>query len=130
MLRALAALRGGAKQSLHYGDRTPALVLLVPIKGGVNPFTRVVAARDGRTVFAAEVLREEIEAWADELDGPVMIGWAPGFLGDQRADTIKELADLVTAGRVSIAHPRLMLTGLAEAIQSGRHDDWFEDPQR
>lgn len=130
VLRALASLRGGAKQSLHYGDRTPALVVLAPMKGGVNPFTRVVAARNGRTFFATGVLREELEAWADELDGPVLIGWAPGFLGEQRANASEDLADLTGAGRVSIAHPRIMLTGLAERIESGQHDEWFEDPKR
>jgi CRISPR-associated protein Cas7/Cst2/DevR subtype I-B len=130
VLRALASLRGGAKQSLHYGDRTPALVLLAPLKGGVNPFTRVLTARDGRTYFSTSILREELEAWADEIDGPVLIGWAPGFLGDQRANATEDLADVIAAGRVSIAHPRVMLTSLAERIGSGQHDDWFEDPTR
>jgi CRISPR-associated protein Cas7/Cst2/DevR subtype I-B len=130
VLRALAGLRGGAKQSLHYGDRTPVLILLAPMKGGVNPFTRVVAARDGRTFFDTSVLREELEAWADELDGPVLVGWAPGFLGDQRANATEDMADLITAGRVSVTHPRLMLTALAGRIESGQHDDWFEDPKR
>lgn len=130
LFRALASLRGGAKQSAHYGDRTPALVLLAPLKGGVNPFTRVVAARDGRTYVDTGVLREELNAWADEIDGTVLIGWAPGFLGDQRANATEDLADLIAAGRVSITHPRTMLTDLATRIESGEHDDWFEDPKR
>src|SRR5690606_275273 len=68
LLRTLAAVRGGAKRALHYGDRAPALVLLAPIKGGVNPFTRVLACEEGHTSFDTEVLREEMDAWADELD--------------------------------------------------------------
>ncbi|MEU2258403.1 hypothetical protein ABZ540_35135 [Nocardia xishanensis] len=31
------------------------------------------------TVFDTDVLREEIEAWRDVLEGPVQVGWAPGF---------------------------------------------------
>ncbi|RFS85950.1 type I-B CRISPR-associated protein Cas7/Cst2/DevR [Actinomadura spongiicola] len=128
LLETLAKLRGGAKQALHYGDRTPALVLLAPVKGGINPFTRVVGARDGKPVFDSDVLREEINAWADELDGPVRLGWAPGFLGDQRDKAMRELKDLIDDGTVTIEHPRVMLTKLAREVRQGDHDGWFEDP--
>lgn len=128
LLETLARLRGGAKQSLHYGDRTPALILLAPMKGGVNPFTRVVRAREGKPVFDSDVLREEINAWADEMDGPIRLGWAPGFLGDQRDKAARELKDLIEDDKVAIEHPRVMLTGLARNIRQGVHDSWFEDP--
>lgn len=139
LLRTLAAVRGGAKKALHYGDRSPALILLAPIRGGINPFTRVVAARpvgdssdSGRrqltTILDTDVLAEEISAWADQLDGAVQIGWAPGFLGDQRDKARVELAELLDSGRLVIDHPRRVLTGLAEAIDAGRHDAWFQDP--
>ncbi|MFH8894477.1 type I-B CRISPR-associated protein Cas7/Cst2/DevR [Streptomyces sp. NPDC017949] len=128
LLRTLAAVRGGAKQALHYGDRTPSLIVLAPLKGGVNPFTRVLAARDGKPVFQAEVLREELDGWADELDGPVLLGWAPGFLGDQRERVRRELKDLIDEGRVVLDHPRVLLNGLADRIEQGAHDAWFEDP--
>ncbi|MGQ0775188.1 MAG: type I-B CRISPR-associated protein Cas7/Cst2/DevR [Pseudonocardiales bacterium] len=127
LLRTLAGLRGGAKRSLHYGDRTPAFVLFAPVKGGINPFTRVLRAQAQATVFDDDVLREELDAWADELDGPVLIGWAPGFLGEQREKARTELADLIEAGRVLIDHPRVALTRLAEQVESGAQDAWFED---
>ncbi|GAA1009391.1 type I-B CRISPR-associated protein Cas7/Cst2/DevR [Acrocarpospora pleiomorpha] len=130
LLRTLAEVRGGAKRALHYGDRTPALVLLAPVKGGNNPFTRVLAAENNQTVFDTDVLREEVDVWADELDGPVLLGWAPGFLGDQREVASKNLADLINDGRLTIGHPRVLLRALADGIQAGRHDDWFEDPAR
>ncbi|MGH3694935.1 MAG: type I-B CRISPR-associated protein Cas7/Cst2/DevR [Pseudonocardiaceae bacterium] len=128
LLRALAGLQGGAKRSLHYGDRTPAFVLLAPVQGGVNPFARVLRPRAQETVFDEDVLREELDAWADELDGPVLIGWAPGFLGEQREKARAELADLIDAGKVLIDHPRVVLTRLAEQVAGGSHDAWFEDP--
>lgn len=127
LLRTLAALRGGAKQALHYGDRTPALLVLAPLKGGVNPFTRVLRPKDGKPVFAADVFREELRAWQEELDGPVMIGWAPGFLGDQRDQATEELADLIKEGVVVLQHPRSLLHKLAGDIEAGQHDAWFED---
>lgn len=128
LLRALTAVRGGAKQALHYGDRTPALVLLAPVKGGINPFTRVLGAKDGQTTFRADVLREEMSAWADELDGPVLLGWAPGFLGDQRDRVRRELSDLLDSGQLKLDHPRPLLAELADRIERGEHDSWFDDP--
>ncbi|GLW98919.1 type I-B CRISPR-associated protein Cas7/Cst2/DevR [Microtetraspora sp. NBRC 16547] len=129
LLRTLTAVRGGAKQSMHYGDRTPALILLAPVKGGVNPFTRILGVRSDRTLFDANVLRAEIEAWADELDGPVLLGWAPGFLGEQRDRARAELADLIDAGSLTIGHPRVLFGGLADEIERGERDAWFEDPK-
>ncbi|MFE9427911.1 type I-B CRISPR-associated protein Cas7/Cst2/DevR [Kitasatospora sp. NPDC006697] len=130
LLRTLARVRGGAKQALHYGDRTASLLLLAPMLGGVNPFTRIVGAHDGRTVFQTDVLREEITAWADELDGPILIGWAPGFLGDQRDRARKDLADLIGNGTVVLEHPRVLLNDLAQRIETGEHAAWFEDPAK
>lgn len=128
LLRTLATVRGGAKQALHYGDRTPSLVLLAPVKGGVNPFTRVLGAPDGKVSFQSDVLQEEIAVWADELDGPILLGWAPGFLGDQREKVEHELDELIKAKRVVVGHPRTVLTTLADEIDRGERDSWFEDP--
>ena len=130
LLRTIAEVRGGAKQSLHYGDRTPGIVLLAPMLGGVNPFTRVLATRDAQTVFRSDVLREEIAAWDDERDGPVLLGWAPGFLGDQRDRVTDDLADLVKDDTITIGHPRTLLRELADRIAAGDHDSWFTDPAR
>ncbi len=127
LLRTLPAIRGGAKQSMHYGDRAPALILLAPVKGGINPFTRVVGARPDRARLDAGVLRDEMAAWSDELDGPVLLGWAPGFLGDQRDQVRAELDDLVSTGALLIDHPRVLLGRLADRVERGEHDDWFED---
>jgi CRISPR-associated protein Cst2 len=129
LLRTLVEMRGGAKQSLHYGDRAPALVLMAPVKGGVNPFTRVLGAKDGQTFFRGDVLREELAAWSDELDGPLLLGWAPGFLGDQRDRVGRELADLVDSGALRLGHPRQLLYELADRIAQGECDHWFDDPE-
>lgn len=127
LLRSLASLRGGAKQAQHYGDRTPALFLLAPLKGGVNPFTRVLQAQDGKPVFDTDVLREELDAWKDELDGPVLIGWAPGFLSNQRERSLTTLDDLIKSENLIVKHPRTLLRDLAQKVENGVHDDWFED---
>lgn len=129
LLRTLAEVRGGAQRALHYGDRTPAFTLLVPLKGGNNPFTRVLNVKDHMVRFSEQALAEELRAWGSELDGQVLIGWSPGFLGDQRERARMMLADEISDGRLVIDHPRILLRVLADDIESGRHDGWFEDPQ-
>jgi len=92
-------------------------------------------ARQGRLRLRSEgrlprgVLREEIDAWADELDGPVLLGWAPGFLGDQRENTRAALTDLIEGGRLVLDHPRVVLHRLVGEIERGERDSWFEDPK-
>lgn len=130
LLRTLAEIRGGAQRAMHYGDRTPAFVLLAPTKGGNNPFTRVLSADGGPARFNEDIFREELAAWSDELDGPVMIGWAPGFLGDQRDQIRQAFADDIDTGRIVIDHPRVVLRDLAGRIEAGEHDAWFEDLPR
>lgn len=127
LLRTLAQVQGGASRALHYGDRAPSFVLLVPLKGGNNPFTRVLAAGPQGAFFDTAVFAEELRAWAEELDGPVHIGWAPGFLGAQRDQARQDLAEEITAGRVVIDHPRTVLGALAKEIEAGQRDAWFED---
>jgi CRISPR-associated protein Cst2 len=128
LLRTLSEVRGGAQRALHYGDRSPAFVLLAPLKGGNNPFTRVLHVRDHKVRFNEEAFAEELSAWAGELNGRVLIGWSPGFLGDQRDRARMMLADEISDGRVVIDHPRTLLQALARDIESGKHDAWFEDP--
>jgi hypothetical protein len=38
--------------------------------------------------------------------------------------------DLIGAGTVLLDHPRTMLNTLAAELDSGAHDEWFEDAKR
>ena len=128
LLRTLAEVRGGAKRALHYGDRSPAFILLAPLKGGNNPFTRVLGVHNDKVRFNGQAFAEELDAWSGEHEGPVIIGWAPGFLGNQREDWQTMLAGEIKSGRVVIGHPRTVLRSLANDIESGSRDAWFQDP--
>jgi CRISPR-associated protein Cst2 len=132
LLEALGDLAGGAKKALHYGDRTPALVALVPMAGGVNPLGFVIdGAEDGSGLqVRAEVLRQELDAWQGEWEAPVRFGWRPGFRDLTRKQFEADLGPLAESGQVTIGHPRTMLRGLAAAIRDGQHDGWFDDPER
>jgi CRISPR-associated protein Cst2 len=131
LLEALAELAGGAKKALHYGDRTPALIAMVPMAGGVNPLGFLMdGAEDGSGLqVRASVLREELDAWHGQWEAPVRFGWRPGFHDRARKQFETDLADLADSGQVTIGHPRTVLRGLAADFRSGQHDGWFDDPK-
>jgi CRISPR-associated protein Cst2 len=129
LLEALAHLSGGAKQALHYGDRVPSLLVLVPFKGGVNPLANVVDGEHGSGVrVRGDVLLKELEAWAGEWEAPVRIGWRPGFRDEARQDFEKQCADRIADGTIVVDHPRTVLLKLAAELREGRHAAWFDDP--
>lgn len=132
LLEALADLAGGAKKALHYGDRTPALIAMVPMAGGINPLGFVIdGAEDGSGLeVRAQALRQELKAWEGEWEAPVRIGWRPGFRDALRKQFEADLADLLDQGQVTIDHPRTVLRELAQEIRDGVRDAWFDDPQR
>jgi CRISPR-associated protein Cst2 len=132
LLEALGDLAGGAKKALHYGDRTPALIAMVPMAGGVNPLGFVIdGAEDGSGLeVRAGALRSELEAWQGEWEAPVRFGWRPGFRNQLREQFEADLGDLADQGQVTIDHPRTALRALAEEIKSGARDTWFDDPKR
>ncbi|MBU7600238.1 type I-B CRISPR-associated protein Cas7/Cst2/DevR [Streptomyces sp. P38-E01] len=131
LLEALAHLSGGAKQALHYGDRVPSLIVMVPFKGGINPLAHCLDGEDGMGVrLRGDVLRRELEAWDGEWEAPVRVGWRPGFRDVMREDFEKECAEEIEAGTIVIDHPRTILRRLAADMREGQLDAWFDDPAR
>ncbi|ARQ70731.1 type I-B CRISPR-associated protein Cas7/Cst2/DevR [Streptomyces marincola] len=131
LLEAMAHLSGGAKQALHYGDRVPDLLVLVPFKGGINPLAHCVDGQEGLGLrVRGNVLREELKAWAGEWEAPVRIGWRPGFRDEVREDFEKECAAELADGTIVVAHPRTTLRTLAGELRDGALDAWFDDPVR
>jgi len=131
LLEALAHLSGGAKQALHYGDRVPAVIVLVPFKGGINPLAHCIDGAEGTGLrVRGDVLRAELQAWDGEWEAPVRIGWRPGFRDEIREDFEKECAQEIETGKIVIDHPRTILRGLAAELREGRLDSWFDDPAR
>ena len=60
--------------------------------------------------------------------GPVLIGWSPGFLGDQREQARRALADQISGGRLVIDHPRTVLRSLADQVEAGQNDRVVRGP--
>lgn len=131
LVRGLATLSGGAKQTLHYTDLTPAVVVLAVTKGGNHPFYRIFqGTRADGTTLHVEAVKEIFASFQDEFLSPVYIGWAQGFLDQEREKLVSVLKDMPAASKPAagfseIAHPRSVLLQLAEEIGKHEHADWY-----
>jgi len=127
LVKGLASLGGGAKQTLHYTDLMPAAVVMAVTKGGNHPFYRMFAGtKSGRTELHEAAVREIFASFQDDLQSPVYVGWAQGFLDEERSKFEALKAELKTPfGIAEIAHPRTVLLQLAEELAKHEHADWY-----
>ncbi len=128
LFEGLAHLEGGAKQTLHYTDVTPALAVFAVTKGGNHIFNHIVGATGrGLPELKIEALREALEVFAEELLSPVYIGWVSGYLDDEHAKLTKALqadgALTAFADKIVVAHPREVYQQLIEGLQA--HPEWL-----
>ena len=122
LLDSLARLEGGAKQTLHYTDVAPPLVLLVVTKGGNHIFGHIIGANGkGQPTVKTEALTEVLTVFADEILSPVYVGWAKGYLDNERASFetwAKERSN------IQISHPREAYAALITEFQ--KNPGWLE----
>lgn len=122
----LATLQGGAKQSLHYTDVSPVVVILAVTKGGNNLFGHVVgASRNGLPEVKTEALREAFEVFKEDLLSDVYVGWVKGYMDDERAK-LEAFASELTLPRMHISHPRDAFLAIAAELQKEEHSNWLE----
>ncbi len=127
LVKGLAHLGGGAKQTLHYTDLLPAVVVMAVTKGGNHPFYRMFSGtRSGRTELHPEAVREIFASFQDDLLSPVYVGWAQGFLDEERAKFVELLGELKPPhGFAEVAHPRTVLLQLAEEMGKHERAAWY-----
>lgn len=110
LFQGMALLEGGAKQSIHYTDVTPAFVLLAVTRGGNHIFNFVVKAnRLGQPILNTLALTETLTVNKDQLLTPVYIGWTQGYLDEEREKLETLLADTASpvSQHVHVCHPRI-----------------------
>lgn len=116
LLDALAQLEGGAKQTIHYTDVAPPLVIFAATKGGNHIFGHVVGAdKKGQPTLKTAALAETLTVFADEILSDVYIGWTQGYLDDERAQFETWAAD---QPRIRLSHPRQAFQALRKALQN------------
>jgi len=127
LVSALSRLNGGAKQTLHYTDVTPAVVVLAVTRHGNNPFYRMlVASRTHQTEFHRSAFEEVMDVYGDDFHSPVLVGWAKGFLDDERAKLEATVADRGWKERVVIDHPVAQIERMAELLSKPENSDWYD----
>jgi CRISPR-associated protein Cst2 len=128
LLDALATIGGGAKMALHYTDITPAAIMLAVVKHGNNPFYRTFVADSGKpqTRFHRAAFDELMAVHAESFLSDIYIGWAQGFLGEQRGEMTEAVEASPLKARIKMGHPVEMIRQLAAAIRGRDSSRWFD----
>jgi len=127
----MAQLEGGAKQTLHYTDVSPALVIFAVTKGGNHIFHHTVGAnRVGLPEIKIEALRDALRVFADGILSPVYVGWVKGYLDEARASFEQFIADYNAHAsaknlpQIRLSHPREAFTTFVQDCD--QHPEWLD----
>jgi CRISPR-associated protein Cst2 len=121
LIRALGKLDGGAKLALHYTDVSPAVIIAAVTTNGNHPFTRwFMASKTHETTLHTDAVNEVLEVFAGDFLSSVHVGWAKGFLDDERTKlpAHSRLAEVV--------HPRQAIETLATDLQNPGNAAWYD----
>ncbi len=116
LLNGLAQLEGGAKQTLHYTDVSPAFVIMAVTKGGNHAFGRIVSIKEGRPVINKKALTQTSEVFGADIVSPVYVGRAEGFMDDSQA--------ILDEFGLSTVHPRQAFAQIAADLADNPH--WMD----
>ncbi len=127
LLEGMARLEGGAKQTLHYTDVSPALVILAVTRGGNNIFGYITQAdTKGELRVHVPALEEALRVFANDILSPVYVGWKEGFCIPERERFLADpfVAQALADGRMRISHPREAFQAVAGAFDA-HGKDWM-----
>jgi len=127
LVGALAELNGGAKQALHYTDLVPAVVFVAVIKNGNNPFYRVLkASKTHQTEFDREAFAEILRVYKEDFLSDIHIGWAKGFLDEERQALQEAIAAVGNSSAIHLQHPREAIQAMADKLADSSNEAWYE----
>lgn len=116
LFEGLAQLEGGAKQTIHYTDVSPALIIFAVTKGGNNIFGHVIGANaKWQPLLKIDALEEALTVFAAEILSPVYVGWVKGYLDEERAK-LEAFMATETGKRIQLSHPREAYRSLINAL--------------
>ncbi len=123
---AMAMLDGGAKQSLHYTDITPPLVIMAVIRGGNHIFGHVIGANGrGLPEIKIEALVESLTVFKDEILSEIFVGWVRGYLDEERAK-LETISREKPEFHLKISHPREAFQCLVKAFKDENNKTWLD----
>jgi CRISPR-associated protein Cst2 len=126
LVRAIGELEGGAKLTLHYTDVTPGLVVCAVVKSGNNPFARIVRPNSqSEPEIVADALKEVLRVYKDQIYSSVFVGWARGYLDEQRSKVEALSVDDLSGVSLSWGHPREVMAQLAGELSKETNHPWY-----
>ena len=131
LFEGLSQLEGGAKQSIHYTDVSPAFLILAVTKGGNHIFGHLVGENGrGLPQLKLEALQEALSVFQNEILSDVYIGWVRGYMDEERAKFEAALGqDGLLAeweSKIKIAHPRQALQQLITDLGKPENSHWLD----
>lgn len=121
LFEGMSRLEGGAKQSLHYTDVSPDLVIIAVTKGGNHIFGHVMGADSrGLPELKTDALQEALTVFREEILSDTYVGWVKGYLDDERAE-LEALAN----PRIKISHPRQAFQALINDLKGPQAEGWL-----
>ncbi len=128
LFEGMALLEGGARQTLHYTDVSPVLMILAVTKGGNHIFNHVVGGnRQGQPEIKTAALEEALTIFTDTLLSPIYVGWVRGYLDEERG-RFEEFVRSYNAGAahpIQVSHPREAFSALIQAFDASEHAIWL-----
>jgi CRISPR-associated protein Cst2 len=121
LLEGMAKLEGGAKQTLHYTDVAPALVIFAVTKGGNHIFGHVIGANGkGLPEVKISAFEEALTVFKDEILSPVYVGWVKGYLDEERG----KFETFAKDKNIVISHPREAYQALIQNLK--KNETWLD----
>ncbi|MBI2863672.1 MAG: type I-B CRISPR-associated protein Cas7/Cst2/DevR [Chloroflexi bacterium] len=126
LFEGMSLLDGGAKQTLHYTDVSPVLVVMAVTKGGNHAFGHIVGANGrGLPELKIDALKEALTVFHDDILSNVYVGWVRGYLDDERSK-LDAFALTPDGQRLKISHPRQAFSGLVDDLRMAENVDWLQ----
>jgi len=128
LFEGLAQLEGGAKQTIHYTDVAPSLIILAVTKGGNHIFAHAVGATGrGQPQIKLDALKEALAVFKDEILSDVYIGWTKGYLDDERSsfEAALDKEGNLEGKRIRLAHPRQVLQAFVTELRKPENNQWL-----
>lgn len=99
LFKALAVLRGGAKQAQFGTDIAPKVLILAGLNCGNPIFNHLFADDSDGPVFKIETFKEVVRDYADRIATPVLLGIRAGYLRND--EDVRNLAGWYQVSKVS-----------------------------
>ena len=117
ILKALAVLRGGAKQAQFGTDVSPKAIIVAGLNCGNLIFNDLFAEMDGKPCIKIDALKQIIDDYQDRIVTPVFVGIREGYLHPQNYADLKQWIESgENAANVRLSSPIKAVEALTDQL--------------